>query len=100
MSESGIPYRWLLVYHDHFAKFIQLRPLKNKCAVEVADVLEDIFCELSISYILQSDNGREFKNNILYSLINENRPNTKILHGKPRYPEMQTVISKLHWLLR
>ena len=39
MSESGIPYRWLLVYQDHFTKFIRLRPLKNKCAVEVADVI-------------------------------------------------------------
>ena len=38
MSESGIPYRWLLVYQDHFTKFIRLHPLKNKCAVEVADV--------------------------------------------------------------
>ena len=28
--------------------------------------------------------SREFKNNILYSLINENRPNTKILRGNPR----------------
>ena len=48
MSESGIPYRWLLLYQDHFTKFIRFRPLKNKCAEEVADVIEDIFCELSI----------------------------------------------------
>ena len=68
MSVSGIPYRWLLVYQDHFTKFIRLRPLKNKCAKEVADVLEDLFCELGISHILQSDNGREFKNNILSPL--------------------------------
>ena len=86
-SESGLAYRWLLVYQDHFTKFIRLRPLKNKCAKEVADVLEDIFCELGIPHILQSDNGREFKNDILYSLINENWPNTKVLHGKPRHPE-------------
>ena len=56
MSEPGIPYRWLLVYQDHFTKFIRLRPLKNKCPVEVADVIEDIFCELGIPHILQSDN--------------------------------------------
>ncbi|KAI6646071.1 hypothetical protein LOD99_9519 [Oopsacas minuta] len=37
MSESGIPYRWLLVYQDHFTTFIQLRPLMNKGAEEVAD---------------------------------------------------------------
>ena len=94
MSESGIPYRWLLVYQDHFTKFIRLRPLKNKCAVEVARVIENIFCELGIPHILQSDNGREFKNNILYSLINENRPNTKILHRKPRHPESQGSVER------
>ena len=94
MSESGIPYRWLLAYQDHFTKFIRLRPLKNKCAVEVADVIEDIFCELGIPHILQSDNGREFKNNILYSLINENQPNMKILHGKPRHPESQGSVER------
>ena len=91
MSESGIPNRWLLGNQDHLTKFIRLRPLKNKCAVEVADVIEDIFCKLGIPHILQSDKGREFKNNILYSLINENRPNTKILHGKPRHPESQAL---------
>ena len=58
ISESGIPYRWLLMYQDNFTKFIRLRPLKNKCAEEVADVLEDLFCELGIPHILQSDNGR------------------------------------------
>ena len=36
--ETGIPYRWLLVYQDHFTEFIRLRPPKNKYAEEVADV--------------------------------------------------------------
>ena len=57
-------------------------------------MIEDIFCELGIPHILQSDNGREFKNNILYSLINENRPNTKILHRKPRHPESQGCVER------
>ena len=94
MSESGIPYRWLLVYQDHFTKFIRLRPLKNKCAEEVADVLQDLFCELGIPHILQSDNGKEFKNNILLSLVNSNQSNTKIIHGKPRHPESQGSVER------
>ena len=94
MSESGISYFWLLVFQDHLTKFIRLRPLKNKCAVEVVDVIKDIFCELGIPHILQSDNGREFKNYILYSLINENRPNTKILHGMKRHPESQGYVER------
>ena len=61
MSESGVPYRWLLVYQDHFTKFIRLRSLKHKSAEEVSEVLEDFFCELGPPHILQSDNGGEFK---------------------------------------
>ena len=89
ISESGIQYCWMLVHQDHFTKIIRLRALKNKCAEEVADLLEDLFCELGIPHILQSDNGKEFKNNILYSLVNLNQGNTNIVHGKTRHPESQ-----------
>ena len=87
MSESGVPYKWLLVYQDHFTKYILLRPLKHKSAVEVADTLEDYFCELGPPHILQSDNGGEFCNSILFSLIDEKWPSTKIIHGKQRTAE-------------
>ena len=62
------PYKWLLVYQDHFTKFIRLRPLRRKCAEEVADALMDIFCELGPPLILQSDNGL-FLVNVLF-LVN------------------------------
>ena len=75
ISGSGVPYRWLLVYQDHFTKFIRLRPLKNTCAEEVADVLEDLFGELGIAHILQSDNGKNFKITLLFSLVNSNQGN-------------------------
>ena len=39
MADCGIPYKWLLVYQDHFTKYLILRPLKHKSAVEVADVV-------------------------------------------------------------
>ena len=94
MSESGVPYKWLLVYQDHFTKYILLRPLKHKSAVEVADTLEDYFCELGPPHILQSDNGGEFCNSILFSLIDEKWPSTKIIHGKPRHPASQGSVER------
>ena len=36
-------FKWLLVYQDHFTKFVQLRPLKPKAAIQVANSLRDIF---------------------------------------------------------
>ena len=94
MADCGIPYKWLLVYQDHFTKYLLLRPLKHKSAVEVADVLEDIFCDLGPPHILQSDNGGEFSNNILFSLLNQKWPSTKIIHGKPRHPESQGSVER------
>jgi hypothetical protein len=58
-------YKWLMVYQDHFTKYIQLRPLKNKSAIEIASVLLDIFSIFGVPAILQSDNGREFRNEIV-----------------------------------
>ena len=39
------PYKYLLVYIDHFTKKISLTPLKFKSASEVCEALLDIFCE-------------------------------------------------------
>ena len=58
-------YKWLLVYQDHFTKFIALRPLRAKSAIDVATALFDIFCIFGVPLILQSDNGREFRNQIV-----------------------------------
>ena len=62
MSDSGTPYKWLMVYQHHFTKYLLLRPLKYKSAAEVANTLEEIFCDIGPPHILQSDNGREFCN--------------------------------------
>ena len=70
------------------------RPLKRKSADEVAEILDNIFCELGPPHILQSDNGGEFCNEILFSLINQKWPSTKIVHGKPRHTESQGSVER------
>ena len=52
MSEPCILYRWPLVYQDYFTKFFRLRHLKKECAEEIADVLEELFCEHGIPHFL------------------------------------------------
>lgn len=56
-SQEGGEFRFIMVYQDHFTKFVQLRPLKTK-RVEVAKHLIDIFCIFGAPIILQSDNSR------------------------------------------
>lgn len=57
-----------MVYQGHFTKFILLRALKTKSVIEVTNALFDIFLILGIPAILQSDNEKEFLNQIILAL--------------------------------
>ena len=60
--------KWFLVYQDHFTKFVQLRPVTSKRALEIAYQLLDIFSIFGALSILQSGNGREFVNSVITEL--------------------------------
>ncbi len=53
----------------------------------------DIFALLGAPSILQSDNGREFANNVVTSL-KEFCPALKIVHGKPRHSQSQGNVER------
>jgi len=61
-------FKWLMVYQDHFTKFVLLRPLPSKQAIEVAKALIDIWTHIGVPQLLQSDNGKEFRNSIVKAL--------------------------------
>ncbi|XP_060864326.1 KRAB-A domain-containing protein 2-like [Metopolophium dirhodum] len=79
-------FKFILVYQDHLTKFVNLRPLSNKHAEEVAYVLLDIFTTFGAPAILQSDNGRAFSNKIVEELCSMWK-DLKLVHGKPRHLE-------------
>ncbi|CAI6354197.1 unnamed protein product [Macrosiphum euphorbiae] len=83
-SNADKLFKFIMVYQDHLTKFVVIKPLKTKTAEEVAYNLIDIFTLLGAPSILQSDNGREFSNQIVCNLKNY-WPNLKIVHGKPRH---------------
>lgn len=58
-------YRWLMNYQDHATKFLHLRPLKSKRAINVAEELSKIFFTFGAPRIFQSDNGKEFVNDVI-----------------------------------
>ena len=82
-------YKWILNYQDHFTKWVVLKPLSKKCAEEVASTLVATFYTLGAPNILQSDNGKEFDNTLLFETLHILWPSTKIIHGKPRNPQSQ-----------
>lgn len=53
-------YKFLMNLQDHGTKFLHLRPLSSKHAVNVAEELFKIFQTWGAPQILHSDNGREF----------------------------------------
>ena len=56
--------RFILDYQENLTKFCILKPLRTKTAEEVGQTLIGIFCFIGIPAIIQTDNGREFKNKV------------------------------------
>lgn len=65
---SGRIFRWILHLKDHFTKFCWAQPLETKEAREVYLGVRQIFFNFGPPKILQSDNGREFVNELITSL--------------------------------
>lgn len=86
-------YKWILNYQDHNTKFISLRPMESKRAIEVSTHLLSIFLTFGAPSILQSDNGREFVNCVIDEL-KQLWPECVIVHGRPRHPQSQGSIER------
>ena len=86
-------FKFIMVYQDHLTKFVVLKPLEFNRDEEVAYNIIDIFTLLGASNILQSDNGREFSNQIVSNLRNM-WPELKIVHGKPRHSQSQGSVER------
>nr|XP_022902149.1 KRAB-A domain-containing protein 2-like [Onthophagus taurus] len=92
-SHPDREYKFVMVYQDHPRKFVILRALKTQRAEEVAYNLLDIFTLIGAPAILQSDNGREFSNQIVSSLKTY-WPTLTIVHGKLRHSQSQGSIER------
>ncbi|XP_072751056.1 KRAB-A domain-containing protein 2-like [Anoplolepis gracilipes] len=92
-SQPDNDFKFILVYQDHLTKFVQLRALKSKRAEEVACNLIDIFTIFGAPSILQSDNGREFSNQIVEEAC-AMWPDLTIVHGKPRHSQTQGSVER------
>ncbi len=69
-SYQGFSY--VLMCVDHFSRFTVLAPLPNKSATTVAHArVSHHFCPYTTPRVLLSDNGTEFKNQILQDICNK-----------------------------
>ncbi|SAL96833.1 hypothetical protein [Absidia glauca] len=56
---------YLLVMVDICSRFVILRPIKDKTAESVVKAIIPVFCDFGIPMIVQSDNGKEFVNQVM-----------------------------------
>lgn len=73
---------------------IHLCSLGNKSGEVVSEALLNIFWDLEAPLLLQSDNGREFRNEFLFQLLNQHWPHSKIIDGKLRYPQSHGSVER------
>jgi hypothetical protein len=57
--------KYLLVMIDICTRFVILRPLQDKTAESVVQAILPVFCDFGIPRVLQSDNGKEFANQVM-----------------------------------
>jgi len=69
--EDDNGHRFLLVLVDVCTRFVFLEPIPNKEATTIAKVLFRIFTTIGFPRILQSDNGKEFVNEIMRVMTSE-----------------------------
>ena len=94
-AQADGEFKYIQVTQDHFTKFCFLQPLKQKTAVAVAENLSLCFSVLGPpACILQSDNGREFKNAEVVNMLEKNWPGLKMVHGKPRHSQSQGSVER------
>ena len=84
---------------DHWSKFHVLFPLHRKKAAEVmAEVALNlqnlVFSYLGTQKILHSDNGREFVNEIVQSLVKDWPGSVMIINERPRNPRCQGLVEQ------
>ena len=68
--------------------------MKSKQAKVVLGLKECVFCVFGLPYILHSDNGREFVNNLIVDTIETWPGECKLVNGKARSPWVQGCIEK------
>lgn len=85
-------YRYVFHYVDHFTKFSILRAIKDKTMVAICRCLEDIWSLMGAPDLLQSDNGTEFKNQMVVDLCLAY--GVKHVHGRAYHPQTQGAVER------
>ena len=94
-SEADGDYKWICHLVDHFSKYHIIFPLLRKEASEIAaNLVCRVFSYFGLPYILHSDQGKEFVNEIIRSVVNSWPGKCRLVNGKPRSPWVQGLVER------
>ena len=91
-------YLYVLDIIDHFSKFCNSYLLNTKEKYEIFTHIKDFIENYGKPNYLVTDNGTEFKNNLLSEYCKENE--IKFIHGLPYRPHSQGVVERLHRVIK
>lgn len=93
-------FKWILHIIDHWSKFNFAFPLQRKSASDVANALQKwVFPFMGLPSILQSDNGREFVNQLIDSVLSTWPGQVQLVSGRPRHPQSQGLVEQAHYTM-
>lgn len=97
-KESNEGFCYILNVIDCFSKYLWSFPLKSKKAENINSALQNIFLRFGPPFCLHSDNGKEFKNQLISSLCNKWK--IKQIFGRARHPQSQGQIERLNQTIK
>ncbi|KAF9750345.1 Pro-Pol polyprotein, partial [Nosema granulosis] len=97
-SDVNDGYKWMLVVVDSFSKYMWTVSLKDKTSVAVVSAIKTIFSINGASFLLHTDNGREFCNNEMRSLL-ENF-DVRHVRGRARCPWIQGQVERANQTIK
>jgi len=92
LQQSG--FKYLITIADHFSKFFWCTAVPTKEAKYVKEALLTFFALRGKPKCLQSDNGLEFKNNLIEGFLKS--IDVEFKHGRPYHPQSQGMIESLN----
>ena len=94
---DNLGFRYVLTVIDTFSKHAWAQPLKSKEGLEVVQTFEEILT-FGTPHLLQSDNGREFKNQWMNEIANNY--NIKQIFSLLYRPQSQGCIERFNQTLK
>ena len=91
-------YIWVLDIINHFSKLMVSYPVKTNDAINALLSIKEFWLLKGISTILQSDNGGEFKSNLIKEFYEKNK--NKQIFSSPYYPSTNGVVEISHKKIR